>query len=183
MSPGWKASLRRSPASTRRLSATSRSRLSFSSPSGVTETGSLRSISQPSEMITRRMDPTDLRAGLAEQLAGSEPIDAQTFNSACFMLSRALEDLALSVPEAAPLAASHAQQAPSPRRRLRNAQSEVFESTREHEAGRVESLGVDRLCAAEPFGEPGPQIGGVHAPGYHFRWLGDGSKRTCLADT
>ena len=55
-------------------------------------------------MITRRMDPTDLRAGLAERLAGSEPIDAQTFNSACFMLSRALEELALSVPEAAPLA-------------------------------------------------------------------------------
>jgi len=50
------------------------------------------------------MDPTDLRAGLAERLSGSEPIDAQTFNSACFMLSRALEDLALSVPEAAPLA-------------------------------------------------------------------------------
>ena len=50
------------------------------------------------------MDPTDLRAGLAERLAGSEPIDAQTFNSACFMLSRALEGLALSVPEAAPLA-------------------------------------------------------------------------------
>jgi hypothetical protein len=50
------------------------------------------------------MDPTDLRAGLAERLGGSELIDAQTFNSACFMLSRALEDLALSVPEAAPLA-------------------------------------------------------------------------------
>jgi hypothetical protein len=50
------------------------------------------------------MDPTDLRQGLAEQLAGAEPIDAQTFNTACFMLSRALEDLALSVPEAAPLA-------------------------------------------------------------------------------
>jgi hypothetical protein len=50
------------------------------------------------------MDPTDLRAGLAERLAGREPIDAQTFNSACFMLSRALEELALSVPEAAPLA-------------------------------------------------------------------------------
>ena len=50
------------------------------------------------------MDPTDLRAGLAERLAGGEPIDAQTLNSACFMLSRALEDLALSVPEAAPLA-------------------------------------------------------------------------------
>lgn len=50
------------------------------------------------------MDPTDLRAGLAERLAGREPIDAQTFNSACFMLSRVLEELALSVPEAAPLA-------------------------------------------------------------------------------
>ena len=50
------------------------------------------------------MDPTDLRAGLAERLAGSEPIDAQTFNAACFMLSRALEELALTVPEAAPLA-------------------------------------------------------------------------------
>jgi hypothetical protein len=50
------------------------------------------------------MDPTDLRAGLAERLAGREPIDAQTFNSACFMLSRALEELVLSVPEAAPLA-------------------------------------------------------------------------------
>src|SRR6202163_1744947 len=104
MSPGWNASFRRSPASARRFSATSRSRLSFSSPSGVSKTGSLRSISQPSEMITRRMDPTDLRAGLAERLGGSEPIDAQTFNSVCFMLSRALEDIALSVPEAAPLA-------------------------------------------------------------------------------
>jgi hypothetical protein len=49
------------------------------------------------------MDPTDLRAGLAERLAGREPIDAQTFNAACFMLSRALEELQLSVPEAAPL--------------------------------------------------------------------------------
>jgi hypothetical protein len=49
------------------------------------------------------MDPTDLRAGLVERLAGHEPIDAQTFNSACFMLSRALEDLVLSVPQAAPL--------------------------------------------------------------------------------
>jgi hypothetical protein len=50
------------------------------------------------------MDPTDLRAGLAERLSGGEPIDAQTVNSACFMLSRAIEELALSVPEAAPLA-------------------------------------------------------------------------------
>ena len=49
------------------------------------------------------MDPSDLRAGLAEKLAKAEPLDAQTFNATCFMLSRSLEDLALSVPEAAPL--------------------------------------------------------------------------------
>ena len=49
------------------------------------------------------MDQTDLRAGLAERLASDEPIDAQTFNAACFMLSRALEDLELSVPDAGPL--------------------------------------------------------------------------------
>ena len=47
------------------------------------------------------MDPTDLRAGLAERLAGDGPIDAETFNAACFMLSRALADLTLSVPQAA----------------------------------------------------------------------------------
>jgi hypothetical protein len=49
------------------------------------------------------MDPTDLREGLAERLASSEPIDTQTFNAACFMLSRALDELTLSVPEAVPL--------------------------------------------------------------------------------
>jgi hypothetical protein len=49
------------------------------------------------------MDPTDLRAGLAEKLAAEGPIDAETFNAACFMLSRALEELELSVPEASPL--------------------------------------------------------------------------------
>jgi hypothetical protein len=49
------------------------------------------------------MDPTDLRAGLAERLAGEDPIDAQTFNAACFMLSRALETLNLTVPDAGPL--------------------------------------------------------------------------------
>jgi hypothetical protein len=49
------------------------------------------------------MDPSDLRAGLAERLAGAAPIDAETFNSACFMLSRALEEIGFSVPEAAPL--------------------------------------------------------------------------------
>jgi hypothetical protein len=50
------------------------------------------------------MDPTDLRAGLADRLAGDDSIDAETFNAACFVLSRALDQLALSVPEAAPLA-------------------------------------------------------------------------------
>ncbi|HKW71750.1 MAG TPA: hypothetical protein VJQ08_02860 [Candidatus Dormibacteraeota bacterium] len=50
------------------------------------------------------MDPSDLRAELAERLANSTPIDAQTLNAACFMLSRALEELEFSVPEAAPLA-------------------------------------------------------------------------------
>jgi hypothetical protein len=50
------------------------------------------------------MDPTDLRAGLAERLAASEPLDAPTINAACFTLSRAIEELAMSVPEAAPLA-------------------------------------------------------------------------------
>jgi hypothetical protein len=49
------------------------------------------------------MDPSDLRAGLAERLSGAAPIDAETFNSACFMLSRALEEIDFSVPEAAPL--------------------------------------------------------------------------------
>ena len=49
------------------------------------------------------MDPSDLRAELAEKLAGTEPIDAQTFNAACFMLSRAIDELGLSVPEAGPL--------------------------------------------------------------------------------
>jgi hypothetical protein len=49
------------------------------------------------------MDPTDLRRDLAERLAGSDSIDADTFNAACFMLTRALDELRLSVPEAAPL--------------------------------------------------------------------------------
>jgi hypothetical protein len=49
------------------------------------------------------MDPTDLRSGLADRLARDEPIDAATFNAACFLLSRAIDELNLSVPEAAPL--------------------------------------------------------------------------------
>ena len=52
------------------------------------------------------MDPSDLRAGLAERLAESAPIDAETFNAACFMLSRSLDEIEFSVPEAAPLARS-----------------------------------------------------------------------------
>ena len=50
------------------------------------------------------MDPADLRSGLAERLASGEHLDAETMNAACFMLSRALESLSFSVPEAAPLA-------------------------------------------------------------------------------
>lgn len=49
------------------------------------------------------MDPTELRAELAERLANSTPIDAETFNAACFMLTGALQELEFSVPEAAPL--------------------------------------------------------------------------------
>lgn len=49
------------------------------------------------------MDPSDLRAELAERLANSTPIDAETFNAACFMLTRELENLEFSVPEAGPL--------------------------------------------------------------------------------
>jgi len=49
------------------------------------------------------VDPSDLRADLAERLANSTPIDAETVNAACFMLSRSLEGLDLSVDEAAPL--------------------------------------------------------------------------------
>ena len=49
------------------------------------------------------MDPTDLRAELAEWMSGTEPIDAKTFNAACFMLSRALEGMDFTVADAAPL--------------------------------------------------------------------------------
>ena len=49
------------------------------------------------------MDPSDLRADLAARLANSTAIDAETFNAACFMLTRALEGLEFTSPEAAPL--------------------------------------------------------------------------------
>jgi glyoxylase-like metal-dependent hydrolase (beta-lactamase superfamily II) len=49
------------------------------------------------------MDPSDLRAELAERLANGTAIDAETFNAACFMLTRALEEMELVTPEAAPL--------------------------------------------------------------------------------
>jgi hypothetical protein len=49
------------------------------------------------------MDPSDLRAGLAERLGADEPIDAETLNAACFMLSRALDGIEFSVEHAAPL--------------------------------------------------------------------------------
>ena len=44
-----------------------------------------------------------MRSGLAERLASGRPIDAETFNAACFMLSRALEEIEFSNPKAAPL--------------------------------------------------------------------------------
>src|SRR6266571_4124687 len=47
--------------------------------------------------------PTDLRAELAERLANSKAIDAETFNAVCFLLTRALDGLELKVPDAAPL--------------------------------------------------------------------------------
>ena len=49
------------------------------------------------------MDPTDLRAELAERLANGKPIDAETFNAMCFLLTRSLENLEFRVPDAAPL--------------------------------------------------------------------------------
>lgn len=49
------------------------------------------------------MDPSDLRAGVAESLSREGPIDAATFNAACFMLSRALDEIGFCVPDAAPL--------------------------------------------------------------------------------
>jgi hypothetical protein len=49
------------------------------------------------------MDPSDLRSGLAERLSGTAPIDAETFNAACFMLSRSLDEIEFSVAEAKPL--------------------------------------------------------------------------------
>ena len=44
---------------------------------------------------------------------------------------------------------------------------ELVEGSREHEAGGVERLCVDRIVAGEPLGQAGPEIGGVHAPGYY----------------
>ncbi|HSS94414.1 MAG TPA: hypothetical protein VLR46_10540 [Candidatus Dormibacteraeota bacterium] len=44
-----------------------------------------------------------MRSGLAERLASEQPIDAETFNAACFMLSRALPEIEFTVLEAGPL--------------------------------------------------------------------------------
>jgi hypothetical protein len=49
------------------------------------------------------MDPSDLRADVAQRLSADAPIDAETFNAACFMLSRSLAGMPFGVPEAAPL--------------------------------------------------------------------------------
>src|SRR5581483_3614103 len=58
---------------------------------------------QPRANNTDEMDPSDLRAGVAERLSGTDPIDAETFNAACFMLSRSLDEIELCVPQASPL--------------------------------------------------------------------------------
>jgi hypothetical protein len=52
------------------------------------------------------MDPSDLRAGVAERLSAEAPIDAETFNAACFMLSRSLDGIPFTVREAAALVRS-----------------------------------------------------------------------------
>jgi hypothetical protein len=46
------------------------------------------------------MDPSDLRAGVAQRLSAEAPIDAETFNAACFMLSRSLDGMPFTVLEA-----------------------------------------------------------------------------------
>jgi len=54
--------------------------------------------------VPSQLDPSDLGPGLAEKLRAGGPLDAETLNMACFWLSRQLEGLDLSRPEAAPLA-------------------------------------------------------------------------------
>src|SRR5690349_18356945 len=49
------------------------------------------------------MDPSDPRAELAERLANSTAVDAEAGNDDRLMLTRALEELEFSVPDAAPL--------------------------------------------------------------------------------
>src|ERR1700738_4963766 len=95
------------------------------------------------------MDPSDLRAGMAERLASSEPIDAETFNAACFMLSRALEGIGFTVPEAAPLA----------RRLLRGAGRVVIDMG---SAGSASETSSNRDARSRAGGDR------IHGPGSRF---------------
>jgi predicted metal-binding membrane protein len=49
------------------------------------------------------VDPSDLRGTIADALLGGAPLEAETVNMACFLLSRSLEEMAFSTPQAAPL--------------------------------------------------------------------------------
>jgi hypothetical protein len=106
------------------------------------------------------MDPSDLRAGLADRLSGSAPIDAETFNAACFMLTRALDDIEFGVTDAAPLA----------RKLLRvvgrvvidtgtpGASADVWPNTREMAVQWIE----EALAALDPDATHGEEPGDVH---------------------
>jgi len=51
--------------------------------------------------------------------------------------------------------------------RLGHFELEILERAGQHEAGRVERFGIDRLIIRQPLGKLRPQIGGVHMPGYY----------------
>jgi len=59
----------------------------------------------PGPIIAGRLDPSDLRADVAERLSSEAATDADALNAACFVLARSLDEIAFSVPEAEPLAA------------------------------------------------------------------------------
>src|SRR5207245_11364363 len=59
------------------------------------------------------------------------------------------------------------QQAAHEWRGVRHVELEAIERTGEQEAHGIERLGVDCLTIRQLFGELGPQIGGVHTPGYY----------------
>jgi len=49
------------------------------------------------------VNPSDLRAGVAERLSAEAATDAEALNAACFVLARSLDEIAFTVPEAEPL--------------------------------------------------------------------------------